>query len=907
MKRHLIHFLLVTALFVCSAATMMAQTTVKGQVVDAETAEPLIGATVTVEGTANGSVTNLDGLFSLNVDPNATLVFKYVGFKDLIYKVTQKSGTLDLGTVGLNPNAVALNDVVITSQAIARKTPVALTTIAPAFIEERIGTQDFPQILKATPSVTVSREGGGFGDTKINMRGFKSENIAVMVNGVPMNDMEWGGVYWSNWAGLTDVASSVQTQRGLGASKVSAPSVGGSINIVTRATDAKKGGFASYGMGNDGYNKLMFSVSSGLTKNGWAFTLLGGKTWGDGYIQGTEFEGYNYFLSIAKRINDNQQISFTAFGAPQWHNQRSSYDGLTIRGWQEVSKYMPDGNGENYRYNPTYGFGKHGERKTSAKNMYHKPQLQLNHSWQINNKSSLSSVVYMSIGDGWGYSGQGIYDYRNSWFGCSNGVLNTQFRNADGTFAYDQIQEMNEKSTSGSQMIMSLSKNQHKWWGLVSTYSTELTKNINFYGGIDARYYIGTHTNVIDDLYNGEYYIDRFRSDKTMKVENNAAAANPAWRNQKLSVGDVVYRDYDGYVLQGGVFGQLEYDYDKLTAFVSGSASEVSQWRYDRFYYDKEHAKSSKVNKFGGTIKGGVNYNLTENHNVFANLGYISRAPFFSGGAFLQSTNSNEVNKDAVNEKILSFELGYGYRSRYFTANVNAYWTEWKDKTMTRSIDNYLLADGTYDRAVINLTGVNSIHMGIEVDATFKPTKWLNVTGMFSIGDWKWTNNPTGYWYTSGGEPLTTKGAIASGILAPDHATSVLLQKNVKEGGSAQTTAAIGLNFFPMKGLRIGIDWLYRSRNYSDFAIASNDLSIGGEKQYETPWKIPAYSLFDISAGYTFEIAGLKTTISGNVENVFNQKYINSAYDGGNHDWESAYRVFYGFGRQMSARLKVNF
>lgn len=70
----------------------------------------------------------------------------------------------------------------------------------------------------------------------------------------------------SNWGGLIDVASSIQVQRGLGASKVSTPSVGGSQNIITKTTDAKKGGFISYGMGNDGYSKVMFSVSSGLTK-----------------------------------------------------------------------------------------------------------------------------------------------------------------------------------------------------------------------------------------------------------------------------------------------------------------------------------------------------------------------------------------------------------------------------------------------------------------------------------------------------------------------------------------------------------------------------------------------------------------------------------------------------------------
>ncbi len=902
MRKHLIHFLLAAVLSVFSAATF-AQTTVRGQLVDSETGEPLVGAAVMVEGTSQGSVTDIDGYFKQDVASNGTLLFKYVGYKDQKKKITHKGASVDLGVIMMQPDAVALGDVVITSQAIARKTPVALSTIAPAYIEERIGTGDFPQILKSTPGVYVSRDGGGYGDSKVNIRGFKSENVAVLVNGAPMNDMEWGGVYWSNWAGLTDVASSVQSQRGLGASKVSTPSVGGSINIVTKTTDAKRGGFASYGIGQDGYNKVLFSVSSGLTKDGWAFTLMGGKTWGDGYIQGTEFEGYNYFASIAKRLGDNHQISFTAFGAPQWHNQRSSYDGLTIKGWQEVQKYMEPG--EQYRYNPTYGFGKNGERKTSARNKYHKPQLQLNHSWQINNTSSLNSMIYMSIGDGYGYSGQGTSAYSSMWYGCSDGILNTTFRNADGTFGYDQIQEMNEQSATGSQMVMSVSKNLHKWYGLLSTYTKELNDQINFYAGIDARYYIGTHTNEIIDLYNGDYYIDRYR--KNVSVKNNAAAGTDVFNNQKLSVGDVVYRDYDGHVLQGGVFGQAEYDNDKLTAFVSGSISETSQWRYDRFYYDKEHAESDKVNKLGFTVKGGANYNLNENHNVFANIGYISRAPFFSGGAFLSSTVSNAVNKDAVNEKIFSFEVGYGYRSRVFTANLNVYHTEWKDKTMARSYD-YTDKDGNPDRAMVNMQGVNSIHEGIELDMVYKPANWVNFTGMFSIGNWRWTNNPMGYFYNSGGQPMAdAKGTIASGIGAEDHASMIIKQKDVMEGGSAQTTAALGVNVFPMKGLRLSLDWNFFGRNYADYAVTGSDISIGGEKVYETPWRIPSYSTFDLGASYTFDIAGLKTVLSGNVENLFDQEYINSAYDGGGHDWESAYRVFYGFGRQMSLRLKVNF
>lgn len=279
MKKHLKHFLLFAVLFTCGIATAVAQATLKGKVVDAETNEPLIGATVSVKGLTVGAVTDMDGLFTLKISSSsATVEFKYLGYKDETMKITER-GNVDLGIISLKPDAHVLGDVVITSQiAVARKTPVAVSSVAMDFIQEKLGTQEFPEILKSTPGVHANKDGGGYGDSEIYMRGFGNENIAVMVNGVPMNDMEWGGVYWSNWAGLTDVTRTMQTQRGLGASKVSAPSVGGTINIITQSLESKKGGTVSYALGNDGMNKMLFSVSTGLTKSGWAMTLLGSKT-----------------------------------------------------------------------------------------------------------------------------------------------------------------------------------------------------------------------------------------------------------------------------------------------------------------------------------------------------------------------------------------------------------------------------------------------------------------------------------------------------------------------------------------------------------------------------------------------------------------------------------------------------
>ncbi|MBE6340268.1 MAG: TonB-dependent receptor [Bacteroidales bacterium] len=891
------------AIMLAFAIGAVAQTSLTGTVID-ESGEPIVGAAIVQSGTTTGTVTDIDGNFKLTLTTTPVDVeISYLGY--VTQKINTKGGSL--GRLRMQTDSKALDDVVVKSSvAVARKTPVALSSIDPVIIEEKLGTQEFPELLNSTPGVYATKKGGGFGDSEINMRGFKSANVAVMINGVPVNDMEWGGVYWSNWAGLSDVTRSMQTQRGLGASKVSAPSVGGTINIVTKSIDAKKGGALSYAVGNDGYNKLLATVSTGMNDKGWALTLLLAKTWGDGYVQGTEYEAYNWFFSLAKRINDSHQLSLTAFGAPQWHNQRSSYDGLTIAGWQKVKDYM--GNDSQYKYNPTYGFDKNGVRKTSSHNEYHKPQISLNHQWQISETQTLSTALYSSIGRGNGYSGQGrTSTYRNAWYGASDGSLNMTYRHADGTFAYDMIQEMNEQSDHGSEMIMAKNKNYHTWFGLLSNYNNEVNEDLTISGGVDFRWYKGVHTNEIIDLYNGAYYIDD-SSRKGVKAENNKKASDPNYVNEKLGVGDVVYRDYDGYTVQGGLFAQGEYTLDDFNFFLSGSLSRTTYWRYDRFYYDADHAESDHLNFWGYTIKGGANYNINEYNNVFFNAGYISRAPFFSGGAFLSAQVSNATNPDAVNEKIASVEAGYGFENSWFKASLNAYFTKWMDKTMTKSSE-YTMADGSTDRWNVNMEGVNARHMGVELDLQARPADWVEMSGMFSLGNWIWDCNTTGYFYNSLGQPLADdKGTIASGSKAADHAKSIIILDKVRVGGSAQTTAAFGIKFKPMKGFRVGIDYNLFARNYADWEVKGSDMDWNGTKTFSDPWRIPSGHKFSANAGYSFALCDkLNANLSGNVDNLFDQEYIVDATDGSDHTWKTAYKIFYAFGRTYSVKFKLTF
>ncbi len=879
--------ILLTIVLATITSMTFSQGIVKGVVVDASSNEKLVGATVMLKGTTVGTSSDPFGNFTLNVPAGKkTILVQFVGYSNKEIGVTVKEGeTFDMGTIVLDPEQIGIAEVtVFASVAVSRKTPVALSKIEPLQIEQKLSTQEFPEILKSTPGVYATKQGGGFGDSRINLRGFESANIAVMINGVPMNDMEWGGVYWSNWAGLGDVTRSMQVQRGLGASKVAAPSLGGSINIVTRSTDAKKGGAVSYAIGSDGYNKVAFSVSTGLTEKNWAITLLGAKTVGNGYVQGTEYESYSYFVNISKRINDAHHLSFTAFGAPQWHNQRNNSDKLLISEWQKQQM--------KYRYNASYGFDMNGQRKVSSYNVYHKPQISLNHFWTISPKTSLSTSLYVSIGNGFGYSGQGYTSGdRSNWYGSTGGKPNTIFRNEDGTFDYGAIYALNQASATGSLMAMSKSVNEHRWYGALSTFSTEITDEIDFYGGLDLRYYKGVHTNEIVDLYGGNYFIDA--------TSNRPLLSNTDWQTNRLSVGDVVYRDYDGFVLNEGVFMQAEYNKDALSTFVSLSGSNTTYWRYDRFYYDPKDAKSEKISFLGYSAKGGANYNLTDQHNVFANIGVISRAPFFSGGAFLQSTTSNVTNPNAVNEKAFAYEVGYGFNSSVFSANLNLYRTLWKDKTLVRAINA-----NSPESLVANMEGVNALHQGVELDFVAKPIEGLEISGMVSIGDWNWIDDATGYLYNRNGEPTDASGNVVE-LQGPDHAKVEVNIGGIHVGNSAQNTAALGAKYEVLKGFTIGIDGNYFGRNYSNYNISSVGTSLA-PANFSQPWMIPDATTFDFNANYRFKIGNFDASLIGNINNLFDTEYISDANDGTNHDWQTS-TVFYGFGRTFSASLKIKF
>ena len=847
--------LLALALFL-TTATIFAQGTLTGTVMDSDMNAPLPGATVMVVGTNNGTTTDFDGKFSLNVkEASGTLEISFIGFEKKSMPFTVANGaTKNLGSIVLAADASALDEIVVTSFSLAidRKTPVAVSTIKAEKIETKLGNQEFPEILKSTPGVYATKSGGGFGDAELRLRGFNSENIAVMINGVPVNDMENGRVYWSNWAGLADVTRTMQVQRGLGAAKVAVPSIGGTVNIVTKSTDMEEGGNVFASTGNDGLQKFGFTLATGKSDNGWAATIAASKTSGERFADGLQFEGYNYFVNIAKEINENHLLSLTAFGAPQRHGQRETR--YSIEDYQRSDRDI--------KFNGDWGY-KNGEVYNVQDNFYHKPQISLNHYWNISDKTDLSTAAYVSFGTGGGGGYTGDANLRNA--------TNSPYRFADyQPLQLDRVQAENAANgADGSGTILYNSRNDHNWYGAVSTLTTNITEDIELSGGVDLRYYKGKHFREVKDLLGGQYWAD----------DNDAN--NP---NRLTQVGDKMAYNNDGVVLWEGLFAQAEYSKDDLSAFVSVAASNTSYKRIDYFrYLDSDPIQETDfVNFFGFSAKGGANYNISAKSNFFGNIGYFEKAPFLNA-VFLN--NTNEINEGAENQKIFSAELGYQFKTSDFRANVNIYRTTWSDRTFIKSVqsqgDEFFTA---------NILGVDAIHQGVEIDLDWRATDKLTITGMASIGDYKWANDVRNVL-------IFDENNVAINADSPID----IYIKDTPVGDAAQTTMALGMNYEVFPRTYVRADFTYNDRYFADFEPTDRTTP-----DVADPWEAPSFGLLDLGLTHKFTFGPLDATVNANVFNALDTEYIADARDGRDHDANSA-SVWYGFGRTYTVGAKIKF
>ncbi len=837
------------------------QTIVNGIILDSISQNCISDVSIYNEKTADGTSSNKDGRFSILLKKGKhNLLISYLGYQQKSINILVDTNTkqIYLGKIYLSSEQFELNEIgIIADISRERKTPVATSTIKANTIENESGDEPFPQVMKSVPGVYPTRYGGGSGDARISIRGFKQENIALLLNGIPVSSVENGLVYWNNWIGLTEATQTIQVQRGLGASKVALNSVGGTINIITKTTENIKNASIKYSITNYGNSKTTLALSSGKLNNGYVITFLGSKTTGTGYVDATYVDAWAYFLTISKDFGKNHKLVFTGLGAPEKHGQKN----LKLS-QIEIDKY---GN----KFNKDWG-SYNGEINNLSENFYHKPHFSLNHYWKISDKSFLASSAYLSFGYGGGKWSEsynyapGIFNYRNpsgqiDW----NSIYNLNSQNPNQTIL------ANGDTVSGySQNIQTNFLANHIWYGFLSSFNHEINENLKLTAGIHTRSFKSHLFEKVTDLLGGDFYVDNFAW----------AVDGISGREQIKTVGDIINVDNGAFINYIGSFGQLEYNNESISAFIAGTVSNTWFQRQDNYnYIDNNYSKT--VTMKGFDMKTGLNYNLNEKHNIYFNTGYFSKAPYFK---FVFGNFTNVISKDLKNEKIKAIELGYGFRSKKTSVKINTYYTYCQDKNFL-SNEYIQLENNTQTRAIVK--GLDALHKGVELEISSNLLAGLQIGGFLSLGNWKWKNNVIAILYDENNIAVDTIEVYANGLFV---------------GDSPQTQIGVSAKYKIFNTIDLSARWIYYDRLYADFDPASRNNKNDNQQSY----KLPAYNLMDIHILYSFVSNNRPITLSMSCYNIFDKQYIVRGEDGISHNIND-FRGFWSFGRNFNFSIKI--
>jgi len=887
--------------------------TIKGKITDNSSDQPIVGAKVNIQNKYRG-FSNSDGVFELVNVPfgEYVMVVSMSTYDTVKVKLSVNKAiierNLELG------GSVEFAEIEVIGNMVRDNVPIAVTRIPTQKIIEELGSRDLPMLLNGTAGVYATTQGGGDGDARINVRGFDQRNVGVMIDGVPVNDMENGSVYWSNWFGLDAITSQMQVQRGLGATKIAMPSIGGTINILTQGIGNKKGGMLKQEYSTGNMLRTTLSYNTGMTKSGWGLTVSGSYKQSDGWVYGTPSQGFFGYGKLSKKIK-NHLITLSAFAAPQQHAQRSYNQSIQYFSEAKARELGAPIDTNVVFYDMGVRFNQHWGNRTNEdgkqevfserRNFYSKPQVTLKDFWKVNDKLSISNLAYMSIGRGGGTSIFNSSALLRDSSGLIDWDLVVQENKVNSLFGTPNVDTYYHPTQIKSSQVLLSSINNHFWLGYLGQFNYEISKNLEVSGGIDVRYYEGRHYQRIEDLLGGDYFIN--------DADKNAASP-------MKHVGDKIAKnqfnaDRAGLVQWTGAFGQVEYSGDKWSYFVNLSGIVNGYKGIDYFqkrtldlgdtviqvgandsinYNGQLYTSNSSGLKYvstdwkflpGFTFKSGVSYKLDKFSNVYMNLGFLNRTPQFSN---VIDNNTNTFFGEILNEQILAAEGGYNYANKVFGINFNAYATNWKNKPFPYGVSVPDPNDPT-EFIRVNINGMDAVHLGGEIDIAYKVTKKLSTELMFSYGNWFWNSSKT--------------------IFIPQYDSLEFSfdAKGVHVGDAAQTAFSAAIRYEPMKNLYFRLQGQFFDRYYANFDPFTLQGLDGGRES----WKMPSYYLINLFAGYKVEFKNSALLFNGSITNLLNSVFIADATNNANDiyntfDARSA-TVMFGQGFRFNVSIGLQF
>jgi TonB dependent receptor len=773
-----------------------------------------------------------------------------------------------------------------------------------------------------------------FNAVRFRFRGYDADAFGTYMNGVPMENLDNGFTPFGLWGGLNDVLRNREATLGLRTTTFAYGDFGGVTNFDARASKQRKQTSLNYAISNRTYdNRIMFTHSTGLDKNGWAFTISGSRRWAEeGFVQGTYFEGWSGFFGIDKRINSRHLLSLVAFGA----NSENGRQGAATQEMYNIT-------GNNY-YNANWGYQKGVKRNASVAKVF-QPVVILTHEWKINEKMSLTTGGSFNFGkrsvsgfdwynaadprpDYYRYlpSYQVSPDLKSQVFYAFKDDVNVRQVNWDGIYnvnyaSNDIVTDANGikgNTVSGrrSKYIIEDRNIYTSRLNVNSVFNASLASNIEFTAGASYQYQKNEYYKNVNDLLGGAFYLDvnqfaerDFRSDP-LAPQNNVLAPNRILRE-----GDKFGYNYNIDLHKTAFWAQSVFKFKKIDFFLAAEHTYTSYFRTGNtkvgLFPNNSFGKAKTQDFYNYAFKGGISYKLDGRNYFFVNTSYITRAPYFDN-AYIAPRTRDVVQNNLQSEKVSTVEAGYVLNAPKIKARLTGFFTDYRNQSnvITFYDDQY--------RNFVNyaLSNIGRQHFGAEIGIDAKIYKGLSINAAANIAR---------YYYTTRQKATVTLDN-SSEVLAQD----VTIYSENFRVATPQEAYTVGFDYRSPKFWFLNVNVNYFDQLWQDFnPLRRTEEAVSGLDPKSTLFRnivdqtqLAGQYTVDVFFGYSYKINKLFPSIKKNtfvtfnagVNNALNNvSIVSGAFEQLRFDFEEKNinkfppRKSYGFGRTFFASVGIRF
>lgn len=881
------HFLMVLSLLLTFfvPSSLFGQSTgnlVKGCVIGAESNDPVPGVIVSVEGLSVQVTTGMDGKFIIQ------------GLKSGRYAIRLNSVLITPKTVEIKVEEIGdteLSPIKVTElNAIEDVSMIGIIDMGAIDDDVETSSQDVNSTMVLSNDVFLNKAAYQLSPARFSPRGYSNYQEQKFINGVEFNDQNRGVFNYSSVGALNDMTRNGDVTVYNAPSLFTFGSLGGSENINMRASNYAPGGKATLSYTNRNYYlRGMFTYSTGLKENGWAFTSsIGGRYSHEGAIDGTFYNNISLALSAEKQWQGGKHsLSMVAFVSPVQRGQQGS-------SLQEV--YDLTGNN---LYNPNWGY-QDGKKRNAKVVTAFDPTAIISHVWKINDQITLTTGLgthYARYGNtalNW-YNAPDprpdYYRYLPSYF--ENEDVQKQYEDLwrSGNREFTQINwdklylanANNVRNGDGAAVYMVEERRSDLYeLSFNSTLNAQLDRHFNVTAGVGARYSQSRQFKTVDDLLGSEYVldIDKF-AEKDFSGDHDKLQNDLNRPDRKVYEDGIFGYNYHLNIYSANLWIVNQYS-SRHWDYYYGTKLKYTSFQRDGLmkngrYPDSSYGKGTRHQFVDYTFKGGLTYKFNGRHMLSGNISYGTEAPL-PNDAYISPRVTDRTIDDMKSGRVFAADLNYIFSMPQLAGRIGVFQTNFYDQMERNSY--YDGIEGTFINHV--LSGVSRIHRGIELGATYKLNDHWSFDAAGTISEYYYNNNAEGVKHSENGKIIEQEKVY---------------MKDVYVGGLPQFAGTFGVRYF-VNYWFLGANVNGFGRNFIDAAplrrLASNYATVNPND----PEQMAAYKYLthqeqfdagctlDLSVGKIFYLPGRQAVnFNLSVNNVLNNKDIRTGgYEQGRSD-----------------------